>query len=68
MFIRGHRRGDVMRIRRWFYSWHMFARAIHMARRKKHGAGRMPWRNAVKMGLAYRWIVYGQFYNLPYRL
>lgn len=34
-----------------------------MARAKEHGAGSMSWRNAFKMGAAYRYIIYGQFYR-----
>lgn len=53
----------MKRFRLWLYSWYMFARAIRMARGKKHGAGRMKWRYAIKMGQAYRYIVYGQKYG-----
>lgn len=53
----------MKRVRLWFFGWYMFARAVGMARRKKHGAGKMPWGNAIKMGLHYRFIVYGQNYR-----
>lgn len=52
-------------IRRYLYGWLMFARAVHMARTKKRGAGRLPWRYALKMGASYRWIVDGQLRGAP---
>ncbi len=48
-------------MRRYFYGWWMFFRAIRLARRKKHGAGKIPWRNAIKMGACHRYLVDGQF-------
>lgn len=53
----------MQRLRLWFFGWYMFARAVRMARRKKHGAGRMKWHYALKMGRSYRWLVYGQKYG-----
>lgn len=47
-------------MQRYLYGWLMFVRAVWMARRKKRGAGKMPWGNAIKMGAAYRYIVDGQ--------
>lgn len=43
------------------YGWLMFVRAVYLARTKKRGAGRMPFRNALKMGGCYRYVVDGQF-------
>lgn len=48
---------------RWLYGWYMWARAIHLVRRKKHGAGPMKWRYALKMAAAHRYVVDGQFRN-----
>ena len=48
-------------MRRWLYGWKMWARAVWLVRRKKHGAGPMRWRHAFKMGAAHRYLVDGQF-------
>lgn len=45
---------------RYMYGWLMFARAFHMARTKKRGAGRQSWTNAYRTAACYRWIVDGQ--------
>lgn len=47
-------------IRRYLYGWFVWARAIRMARTKRHGAGPMKWRYAFRMAASYRWIVDGQ--------
>lgn len=44
-------------IYRWFYGWYMWARAIWLTRKKKHGAGRQPWRYAFKTAAAVRYLV-----------
>lgn len=46
--------------RGWLYGWWICARAIYLARTKKRGAGAMKWRYAIRLGMQYRWIVYGQ--------
>ena len=46
---------------RYIRGWIAAARAYRMARRKKHGAGRSPVANAIKIAAGYRFIVDGQF-------
>lgn len=52
---------------RYLHGWSMWVRALRMARRKKHGAGRQSWRNALRQAACDRWIVDGQLRggNLP---
>lgn len=45
---------------RYLYGWLMFLWAVHKVRTKRHGAGPMPWGNALRMGAATRFIVDGQ--------
>ena len=52
-------------LRRYVYGWQCFARAYRMARRKKHGAGRMRLLYALRMGACFRFIADGQFCNRP---
>jgi len=47
-------------IRRYLHGWYMWARALRMARRKRHGAGAMKWKYALRMAASYRWLVDGQ--------
>lgn len=53
------------RIRRYFYGWYHFARAYRMAREKKHGAGKMKFIYAIRMGACARCMVDGQFLRPP---
>lgn len=49
-----------MHILRWLYGWRMWTRALWMVRRKRHGAGKMPWRYALAMARDVRFLVDGQ--------
>ena len=50
-------------MKRWLYGWYMFGRAVYLSRAKRHGAGPMKWKYAIRMGRAYRFIVDGQFHQ-----
>lgn len=50
-------------MKRYFYGWWMAAWAFRKARRKKHGAGKMPFGNALRMGAAMRFLIDGQHYQ-----
>ncbi len=50
---------------RYLYGWLIFVRATYKVRTKKHGAGPMPWGNALKMGASYRCAVDGQYRKPP---
>ncbi len=48
-------------ITRYLYGWYSFFRAFRAMRVKKHGAGKQPLILAWRAGMAYRWLVDGQF-------
>lgn len=48
-------------MRRYLRGWQSAFRAYRMARGKKHGMGRSPVINAMKIAAGYRFIVDGQF-------
>jgi hypothetical protein len=52
---------------RYWYGWWMFARAIWIVRRKRHGSGKMKWRYALRIAACVRHIVDGQYCNRPPR-
>lgn len=47
-------------IARYVYGWWIFARALWIVRRKRHGAGAQPWRYAFATASCERWLVDGQ--------
>jgi len=46
-------------MRRYLYGWRCWFRALYLARTKKRGAGRQPWRLALRQAACDRWIVDG---------
>jgi hypothetical protein len=50
-------------VTRYLYGWVMFARCFYKMRFKKHGAGKQALVICWRAGMAYRWIVDGQFRN-----
>ncbi len=48
-------------IKRYFYGWFSFVRVFIAMRLKKHGAGKQPLVLCWRAGMAYRWLVDGQF-------
>ena len=56
---------SIIQTRRYWYGWWMFTRAVWIVRTKKHGAGKLAWNLAFRMGSCHRFIVDGQHRTPP---